>query len=72
MISLATVDDADDEPEERVEVTLSLPADSPAMLDSATATGRILDGDGLSEVTVAAAADTVVEGGGRRLHPGRG
>ena len=63
VISLATVDDGDDEPEERVEVTLSLPDPPyPAMLKRAVAAGRILDGDGASEVTVAAVADTVVEG----------
>ena len=62
VISLATLDDEADEEPETVEVTLSLPAGSPVMLDRAMATGRILDGDGTSEVTVAAAADTVVEG----------
>ena len=63
VISLATVDDSADEPEERVEVTLSLPDPPyPAMLKRAMAAGRILDGDGASAVTVAAAADTVVEG----------
>ena len=63
VISLATVDDSADEPEERVEVTLSLPDPPyPAMLKRAMAAGRILDGDGASAVTVAAVADVVVEG----------
>ena len=63
VISLATVDDSADEAEERVEVTLSLPDPPyPAMLKRAMAAGRILDGDGISAVTVAAVTDTVVEG----------
>ena len=63
VISLATVDDSADEAEERVEVTLSLPDPPyPAMLKRAIAAGRILDGDGISAVTVAAVTDTVVEG----------
>ena len=60
-ILLATVDDADDETAETVVVTL---ADGPTWnLGAASeAEGRILDNDGLPEVTVAADAEAVTEG----------
>ncbi len=63
-IRIATTDDAADEPEETVEVALSLPDPDPglATLGTAAATGRILDDDGPSQVTVAAVAATVAEG----------
>ena len=63
-IRLVTTDDAAAEPEEAVEVTLSLPVPDPglATLGTATATGRILDDDGPPQVTVAAASATVTEG----------
>ena len=63
-IRIATTDDAADEPEETVEVALSLPDPDPglAVLGAAAATGRILDNDGPSQVTVAAAAAAVAEG----------
>ena len=63
-IRIVTTDDAADEPEETVEVALSLPDPNPglATLGTAAATGRILDDDGPSQVTVAAAAATVAEG----------
>ena len=63
-IRIATTDDAADEPEETVEVALSLPDPDPglAVLGAAAAAGRILDNDGLSQVTVAAAAAAVAEG----------
>ena len=63
-IRIATVDDSADEPEDTVEVTLALPDPDPgrATLGAAAATGRILDNDGLSQVTVAAVAAAVAEG----------
>ena len=63
-ISLATVDDADDEAEETVEVRLTAPGPGLAPLGAnSRATGRIRDNDGDSEVTVAPVADSVTEGG---------
>ncbi len=63
-IRIATTDDTADEPEETVEVALSLPDPDPglAVLGAAAATGRILDNDGPSQVTVAAVAAAVAEG----------
>ena len=62
-ISLATVDDDADDGQETVEVTLAAPDPALAVLGAASrATGRILDDDGLSAVTVAAVADAVTEG----------
>ena len=62
-ISLATVDDDADDGQETVEVTLAAPDPALAVLGAASrATGRILDDDGRSEVTVAAVADAVTEG----------
>ena len=62
-ITLATVDDDADDGEETVEVTLAAPDPALAVPGAASrATGRILDDDGLSEVTVAAAAEAVTEG----------
>ena len=60
-IELATVDDSADEAREEVEVTLTAGADYTLGAPS-VATGRILDNEGLPEVTVAAAADAVTEG----------
>ena len=60
-ISLATVDDADDETAETVTVTLADGADW-NLGESPQATGRLLDNDGLPEVTVAADAEAVAEG----------
>ena len=60
-IELATVDDSTDEAREEVEVTLAAGASYTLGAPSA-ATGRILDNEGLPEVTVAAAADAVTEG----------
>ena len=63
MISLATVDDEADGPEKTVEVTLTAPDPALATLGTpSTASGTIRDDEGLSEVTVAAAAATVAEG----------
>ena len=63
VISLVTVDDRADEPEETIEVTLALPDPDPglATLGRATATGRIRDDD-LPVVTVVTVADRIVEG----------
>ena len=63
-IRLATTDDAADEPEETVEVTLSLPVPDPglATIARATATGTIRDSEGIPEVTVAPVASVVAEG----------
>ena len=62
-ISLATVDDPDDELGETVEVALEAPDPALATLGTPSrATGRIEDNDGPSVVTVAAEADAVTEG----------
>ena len=62
-ISVATVDDGADDGEETVEVALAAPDPALAVLGAASrATGRVLDDDGLSEVTAAAVADAITEG----------
>ena len=62
-ISLAVVDDGEDELEETVEIALTAPDPSLAVLGMPSrATGRIDDNDGPSVVTVAAEADMVTEG----------
>ena len=62
-ISLATVDDRDNEPEETVEVSLTAPDPALATLGAPSeATGRIEGDEGVSAVTVTADADAVTEG----------
>ena len=60
-IRIAVVDDGADEAEEAVTVTLA-DGDDYHLGTPAAATGRILDNDGPSQVTVAAAAAAVTEG----------
>ena len=59
-LRIVTVDDAVDEPEERVLVTLAAPA-PPLTLGRSVATGRILDDD-FPVVTVVAADSAITEG----------
>ena len=62
-ISLATIDDREDEREETVEIALTAPDPAVATLGTpSSATGRIEDDEGSSVVTVTAEADAVTEG----------